>query len=105
MKRLIIGLFLFGALAAQAQVPEPVITVGEVWGRLAVVAGRLSSKPQRPVGISVLNGNIISSTLTDDEGRWSIVIRHLSQTVSVSAWDLTDPSEKSLEVKSRLVLK
>ena len=105
MKRLITGLCLLGALAAQAQVPEPVITVGEVLGRVAVVAGRLSVVPERPVGISVTNGNIVSSTLSDEQGRWSIVIRHLSHQVSVSAWELTDPSEKSLEVKSRLVLK
>lgn len=103
MKRLIIVLFFWGALAARAEVPEPVITVGEVLGRVAVVAGKLSAVPTKPVGISVLNGNIISSTLTDAQGRWSLVIRHLSHTVSVSAWDLMEPSDRSFEVKTRLI--
>lgn len=104
--KMIFYFLVFGlGVTAQGKIPDPVITVGEVMGRLAVVAGRLSVVPERPVGISVTNGNIISSTLTDEKGRWSLVIRHLSHTVSVTAWDLMAPSDRSFEVKSNLVLK
>lgn len=85
-----------------AEVPKPVLTVGEVHGRLAVVAGKLTASPKRPVGISVLNGNLLSSTVTDPEGRWSIVIRHLASEVSVSSWDFFNPAKRSVSVKGIL---
>lgn len=82
-----------------AHVPEPIITVGDAQGSFAVVAGKLANRPERPVGISVLNGNIISSTITDAEGRWSLVIRHLSTQLSVTSWDLLNPESKSSPVQ------
>jgi len=102
MKMIFCFLVLGLGLTAQGKIPEPVITVGEVMGRLAVVAGRLSVVPERPVGISVTNGNIVSSTLSDEQGRWSVVIRHLSHTVSVSSWNLNNPSEKGGITRFRL---
>jgi len=91
-------LFVWNTPLVWAEVPEPVITVGEVQGRFAVVAGKLAQSPGKAVGVSVLNGNIISSTLTDGEGRWSVVIRHLSNQVSASSWDLNRPEDKSKAV-------
>jgi len=102
MKLPLLAFILFFTAVLIADVPEPVLTVGEVYGRLAVVAGKLSTPPERAVGISVLNGNLISSTVTDPEGRWSIVIRHLANEVSVSSWDFLNPAERSVSVKGIL---
>jgi hypothetical protein len=78
--------------------PEPIITTARSSGSFAVVAGILSAKTNQPAGISIQNGNLMYSTLTDVEGRWGIVIRHLSTSLKVTSWDLQNPSEKSREI-------
>lgn len=94
----------FSSLGVSAQVPDVVITTLASANGHATVAGRLTSKPSGPVGISVRNGNIMYSTLTDAEGRWGIVIRHLAVNVSVQSWSLTSPDERSTEVVAKLRL-
>jgi hypothetical protein len=95
-----IVLAVLGLVGAIAQgVPEPVITTMSSYNGYATIAGRLNSKPETPVGVSVRNGNLISSTLTDAEGRWGIVIRHLGVQVTVQTWDISHPSERGREMK------
>ena len=96
MKNLLAIIF-FGPLCF-GSVPEPIITTAHSSGSFAVVAGILSGKTDRAVGISVQNGNLMYSTLTDAQGRWGIVIRHLSTSLGVTSWDLQNPSEKSREI-------
>jgi len=78
-----------------AAVPDPIVTGTDSYNGYATVSGRLNAKPDHPVGVSVRNGNTLSSTLTDSEGRWSIVFRHRSVQYTVTAWDLSSPSDRS----------
>jgi hypothetical protein len=93
----VLAILFFGPLCFGV-VPEPIITTAHSSGSFAVVAGILSGKTNQPVGISITNGNLMYSTLTDAEGRWGIVIRHLSTSLGVTSWDLQNPSEKSREI-------
>lgn len=81
-----------------ADIPEAVITTLSSANGHATVAGRLASKPSAPVGITVRNGNLVYSTLTDSEGRWGIVIRHLAVNVTVQAWSFSNGAERGPEV-------
>lgn len=101
-KRIFYCALLASAQIALADVPEVIITTLSSSGGHATVAGRLASKPERPVGISVRNGNLMYSTLTDAEGRWGIVIRHLAVNVSVESWSLLNSGEKSATVTKRI---
>lgn len=85
-------------LSVFASVPDVVITTLSSANGHATVGGRLTAKPDGPVGISVRNGNIMYSTITDAEGRWAIVIRHLSTQVFATSWSLTTPSDRGNEV-------
>ncbi|NBX69213.1 MAG: hypothetical protein EBR01_09670 [Proteobacteria bacterium] len=89
---------LIGLNVLCAETPEPVVTATSANGIHGVVAGRLASKPERPVGVSVQNGNLIYSTITDAEGRWGVVVRVLSSAVKVNSFDLTEPGGRSAEV-------
>ena len=82
----------------RADVPEVVITTMLSANGHATIAGRLASKPKGPVGISVRNGNLSYSTVTDPEGRWGIVIRHQSTQVTANSWSLTDPTDQASPV-------
>lgn len=93
MKKLILALN-FISVMALSQVPEPVITDMSSAHSHATIAGRLNSKPTTPVGVSVQNGGIMYSTITDLEGRWAIVIRHRSVNVGVASWNLADAQDR-----------
>lgn len=88
---------LFAGSLAIGQVPEPIITYKSTYNDHATIAGRLASKPSAPMGITVQNGSLIYSTITDAEGRWGIVIRHTSTSLTVQSWDLQNPSDRSEE--------
>lgn len=83
-------------------VPEPVVTGSDSYNGYATVSGKLNAKPAQPVGISVLNGNTLSSTVTDPSGRWSIVFRHQSVQYSVTSWDLSSKTDRSNSVTGHL---
>lgn len=93
-------LAVFLSIVGRAEVPDVVITTLMSANGHATVAGRLQSKPEGPVGISVRNGNIVYSTITDSEGRWGIVIRHLSTQVAASSWNLSNSLERGTEVSA-----
>lgn len=88
-------LSLFLVSVSFAQIPEPIVTSASTLGGLAFIAGRLSEKTEKPFGVSVRNGNVLSSTLTDPDGRWAIVIRQLAMKYSVQSWELQSPRERS----------
>ena len=106
MRRILVAHFLLLSGIALADVPDVVITTLSSANSYATVAGRLVTKPESPVGVSVRNGNLVYSTLTDSEGLWGIVIRHISNQVSVSSWNLTNGAERgkeiTLEIKAAL---
>ena len=81
-----------------AAVPDVVITTLSSSNGHGTVAGRLELKPSGPVGISVRNGNLMYSTITDGDGRWGIVIRHLSTQVTATSWSLTNSSDRGSDV-------
>ncbi len=89
-------------LNAFAQIPDPVVTTVSASGHFGIVAGRLNGKVESPVGISVQNGNITSSTITDAYGRWGIVIGVLSNVVSVHSFDLAKPLDRSVDVVHKI---
>lgn len=93
MKLLLV--LMLSALPAFSAVPDPIVTSKDSYNGYATVSGRLASKPDHPVGISVQNGNTMSSTITDPDGRWSIVFRHLSTQFSVASWELGSPSDRA----------
>jgi hypothetical protein len=97
MKNFILASLLLGSLSF-GQLPEPIVTSASTLGGLAFIAGKLSEKADKPMGISVLNGNVLSSTLTDPDGYWAIVIRLLSTKYSVQSWELQTPSERSAKI-------
>jgi|GEM_PF-2261961 len=100
MTKMIALAVLFTGSLGFAQVPEPIITYKSTYNGHATIAGRLASKPSAPMGISVQNGSLIYSTITDAEGRWGIVIRHTSTSLTVQSWDLQNPSDRSEEIRS-----
>lgn len=85
-----------------ADVPDTIITHMSSASGHATIAGKLVSKPDVPVGISIRNGSIAYSTVTDPEGRWGIVIRHQAVTVTVTSWSLQNSSERGKEVIANL---
>lgn len=101
MKKLFLFCLLLG-LACFADTPEPVVTTANAVGGVAFIAGKLNGKADRPLGISVQNGNVISSTLTDPDGHWAIVIRHLATQFSVQSWELSHSLQRSVEVQGKL---
>ena len=102
MNRLwIIGLAIVNATIFAA-IPEPVITATDTYQGYATVAGRLNAKPESALGVSVRNGNVMYSTVTDSEGRWAVVIRHRSTSVSVNAFELGKNSVQGNTVLSSL---
>lgn len=94
MKNSLFLILIFSA-SSFAAVPDPIVTGTDSYNGYATVSGRLNAKPDHPVGISIRNGNTLSSTLTDADGRWSIVFRHRSVQYTVAAWDLATPSDRS----------
>lgn len=98
MKQLFILAAAISTIAGYASVPDVVITTTSTANGHATIGGRLAAKPDGPVGISVRNGNILYSTISDAEGRWAIVIRHLSTQVFATSWNLAAPSDRGNEV-------
>lgn len=100
--KLFILLSLLSFNAFTAELPEPVVTTAIANGTYAVVAGKLAAKPEHPIGVSVQNGVLMYSTITDAEGRWGLVIRTLSSGLKVNSFDLTRPAERSAEVVHKI---
>jgi hypothetical protein len=101
MKTLFLVWVLLGSVCS-AEVVGPVVTSASAVGGVGFIAGKLDGKTDRPLGISLQNGNVISSTITDPEGHWAIVIRHLSNQFSVQSWELSRGLERSVEVHGEL---
>ena len=85
-----------------ATIPEAVITHTNAYNGYATIAGRLTSKPEAPVGVTIQNGGIAYSTVTDNEGRWAIVIGHRSITVDAQSYNLSNGKEVSKTTNSKI---
>ncbi len=81
-------------------VPDPVITGTDSYQGYGTIAGKLKTPPEgNAVGISVRNGGVTYSTVTDKQGYWAIVIRHLSTTVEVQSWDQSNANGRTVRFK------
>lgn len=95
MMKKILTLTLFVSLYALA-IPEPVVTVSMAYSGYGTIGGKLaSSNNDKPVGISVRNGNVTYATTTDLDGRWAVVIKQLTTSVDVQSWDPSKRGERS----------
>lgn len=91
----VVMMFLIAGSIAKASVPQPIVTGTDSYNGFATVCGKLDAKPDHPMGISLANGNILSSTITDPDGRWSVVFRQRSIEYTVASWSLADASDRS----------
>ena len=80
---------------ALSETPEPKVEFADVYQTHATVAGRLASKPVTPVGVTIENGGVKYSTLTDADGNWGVVFKYRSPRYYVSSFDLSESSKKS----------
>ena len=78
MRTLVLSICVVFSGALFASIPEVVITFMDSYNGHAPVAGKLTARPEAPLGVTVRNGDIAYATVTDVEGRWGIVIRHRS---------------------------
>jgi hypothetical protein len=85
-----------------ADIPSPVITTTSPNNFYALIAGRLERKPEAPLGISVRNGNVMYSTVTDLDGRWALIIKTLDNHVEASSWSMQGGAERSRWVNKTL---
>lgn len=89
---------LFLASAAFSATPAPVVSVTTNYNGYATVGGTLASTPEGSVGVSITNGNVKTNTVTDPEGRWSVVFQIRSANFSVESWSLFKKAERSAPV-------
>ena len=102
MKRLILVSGLLGGLSAFADVPQARVEFASAYKGYATIGGTLESAPAKSVGVSILNGGLKYSTITDSEGKWSIVIKHRGVDYSVETFALMNTRERSLRGSGRL---
>lgn len=101
MKINLFVLFCFNLLASvsYSSEPEVTITTKSSYNGFGIVAGKVISKDQGAVGVSLENGGIRYSTIADPAGSWAIVFRHSTINFTVRAWsfnrekDLTEIAE------------
>lgn len=85
MRYLLVSLFFsFSCFSA-----EPVIDYKNSLGGIATVAGHVIPKAGSTFLITITNGGLSYSTVTDTKGNWGIVFRHLSTQFDVSLTDLS----------------
>lgn len=85
MKTAILTFFLSVSCCFSA---EPVLDYKNSLGGIATVAGHVNPKTSSPLLITVRNGGLSYSTVTDSMGHWGIVFRHLSTQFDVSVSEL-----------------
>jgi hypothetical protein len=88
--------------AATAEVPEAKVEYTNVYQSHATMAGKLTSRPVEPVGVTVENGGLKYSTITDGDGAWGLVFKYRSSNYTVTTFELKDATSKSPELKGRL---
>lgn len=91
----------FVSHVAMAEIPTPRVLRTDTYNGYATIGGDLTSDIDAPIGISISNGGFKYSTLTDSEGKWSIVFRHRAVSYQVEGFNLSG-HEKS-EVKTLIL--
>jgi hypothetical protein len=102
-KNFVAALIMTQSAVALAEIPKPIVEFVDVYQTHATVAGRLNSKPTAPMGVTVENGGVKYSTLTDADGYWGIVFKYRSPRYLVRVFGLTDNANKSQELRGNLV--
>ncbi len=93
MNRLICAALFSASSLALGGVPQAVVTFTDTYEGYATVAGKLSETPRQPVGVTVENGNLKYSTITDRSGNWSVVFRQRAMSYRTSAFSLQNERE------------
>ncbi len=88
--------------AAFAELPEAKVDYGNVYQSHATLAGRLTSKPTEPLGVTIENGGLKYSTITDADGNWGLVFKYRSGNYTINTFELQNPASKGSEVKGKL---
>ena len=100
MKSFVIPLLMTVGLSTFAAVPEPVLDYKNSYNGYGTFAGRLSAKPAEALGITVDNGGIKFSTITDKQGNWAITFRQRVIYSDITAWSLSGSNETSSVVRA-----
>ena len=91
---LIIGLSLF-SFSALADVPQPVVEFASAVGGYATISGRLDSTSRDPIGVTVEMGGLKYTTISDPNGKWSVVVKYRSTNYTVNSFNLMNSNERS----------
>jgi len=102
MKSLLIVTLLLQAFPSFGSVPEPVLDHKNSYNGYGTFAGHLSAKPAEPLGITVDNGGVKFSTITDKEGNWAISFRQRVIYSDITAWSLSNLNESSSTLRAEL---
>src|SRR5262245_55196468 len=93
MKRLVLLGLALSHLTLFAEEPQIVITFKNSANGYGTVAGRVVSSKGKPVGITVQNGGLKFSSISDLDGSWGLVFPHRAVNFTVTAWELGNHSE------------
>ena len=94
MKTLVLTMAML-SLPAMGQSPKPTIEHASAYGGYATINGGLETPATDPVGVTVKIGGLRYSTVSGPDGKWGLVIRHVSTNYSVESFSLTDNKERS----------
>ena len=94
--------FLSFSAAAFAELPDAKVEYGNVYQSHATLAGRLTIRPAEPLGVTIENGGLKYSTITDAEGNWGLVFKYRSGNYTINTFELQNPGSKGSDVKGKL---
>lgn len=97
MKLLLTMCMMTFSLPALADVPRPRIEFASAYNGYATISGSLESAPTEPAGVTIQMSGFKYSTLTDSNGKWSVVIKYTSVNYSVESFSFLNPNDKSEE--------
>ena len=86
---------------AFAVIPDVVLDYKNSYNGYGTFAGHLSEKPSVSLGLTVNNGGIKFSTITDKDGNWAISFRQRVITSDITVWSLSN-SDSSTPMRFKL---
>ncbi len=102
MKRILVFAIGFMSMSAFADVPTPRVDYASAYNGYATISGGLEQQTAAPVGVTVQMGGLKYSTITDQDGKWSLVIRHTSVNYSVTSFNLVSANDRSANVLEQI---